>query len=250
MAFRETRFAEWQEKIRASSWRYSLRMKPRVVRNIQRADRETVQKLGEYGVATVHEAQGRGGLMKPYMRPIYPTAKIGGTALTVFAHPGDNMMIHAALDVVEPGDVLVVALSADCTDGFFGDLLAEACKAHGVLGLVIDAGVRDTADLTRMEFPVWSRAIHAKGTVKATPGSVNVDVVCAGAFVRPGDAVVGDNDGVVVVPREVVGEVREKAAERIANEEKKRQRLRDGELSLDMDGIRDKLKNLGVEFEE
>lgn len=225
-------------------------MKHRVIYNIERAPADIVARLGEYGVATVHEAQGRIGLMHPYMRPIYPSAKAAGTAVTVFAHPGDNMMIHAALDTVKPGDLLVVAISADCTDGYFGDLLAVSCQAHGVEGLVIDAGVRDTADLTEMRFPVWSRAIHSKGTVKETPGSVNVDVVCAGALVRPGDAVIADNDGVCVIRREIVSEVAEKAQARIDKEEKKRVRLRDGELGLDMDGMREKLIKLGVEFEK
>jgi 4-hydroxy-4-methyl-2-oxoglutarate aldolase len=160
------------------------------------------------------------------------------------------MMIHAALDTVRPGDILVVAISADCTDGYFGDLLAVSCQAHGVRGLVIDAGVRDTTDLTRMQFPVWSRAIHAKGTVKETPGSVNIDVVCAGALVRPGDAIIADNDGVCVVRRERVGEVAEKSQARIDKEEEKRQRLKAGELGLNMDGMREKLIKLGVEFEE
>ena len=225
-------------------------MKHRVIYNIERADLDVVKKLGEFGVATVHEVQGRVGLMHSYMRPIYSSAKVGGTAVTVFAHPGDNMMIHAALDTVKPGDVLVVAVSADCTDGYFGDLLASSCQAQGVQALVIDAGVRDTIDLTQMQFPVWSRAIHAKGTVKETPGSVNIDVVCAGALVRPGDAIIADNDGVCVVQREIVSEVVEKSHARIEKEEKKRIRLKAGELGLDMDGFREKLIALGVEFEK
>jgi 4-hydroxy-4-methyl-2-oxoglutarate aldolase len=223
-------------------------MKPRVVGKIERADLELVGQLGEMGVATVHEAQGRSGLMKPYMRPIYPAARVAGTALTVACHPGDNMMIHAALSVCRAGDVLVVAPFADSTDGYFGDLLAESSRVHGVRGMVIDGGVRDTVDLTAMGFPVWSRAVHAQGTVKETAGSVNVDVVCAGAFVRPGDAVIGDNDGVVVVPRARVGEVCQLARERIAKEEKTRERLRKGELGFDFYGMKDKLKALGVEF--
>jgi 4-hydroxy-4-methyl-2-oxoglutarate aldolase len=225
-------------------------MKPRVIRRIERASAVFARKLGEYGVATVHEVQGRTGLMKPYMRPIYPAAKIGGTAVTVLSQPGDNIMIHAALDVVQPGDVLVVALVADSTDGMFGDLLGVSCQVHGVLGLVIDAGVRDTLDLTTMNFPVWSRAIHAQGTVKATAGSVNVDVVCAGALVRPGDIVVADNDGVVVVPRETAEETCRKSEERIAKEQTTRERLRNGELGLDFHGLREKLHGLDVEFEE
>ena len=225
-------------------------MKPRVVRRIERAGAEVTQKLGEYGVATVHEAQGRTGLMKPYMRPIYPTAKVAGTAVTVLSHPGDNIMIHAALDVVQPGDVLVVALVSDSTDGMFGDLIGVSCQTHGVLGLVIDAGVRDTTDLTAMKFPVWSRAIHSQGTVKATPGSVNIDVICAGALVRPGDIVVADNDGVVVVPRETAEETCRRSEERIAKEKTTRERLRNGELGLDFHGLREKLHGMGVEFEE
>jgi 4-hydroxy-4-methyl-2-oxoglutarate aldolase len=225
-------------------------VKNKVIYNIQRADAEAVGKLGDYGVATVHEAQGRIGLMFPYMRPIYPAARVVGTAVTVFAHPGDNMMIHAALDTVKPGDVLVVAVSADSTDGFFGDLLAASCQTHGVQGLVIDGGVRDTMDLTEMQFPVWARAIHAKGTVKETPGSVNIDVVCAGALVRPGDAIIADNDGVCVVRREIVSEVVDLSEARVQKEEKKRVRLKAGELGLNMDGLREKLEKLGVEFEK
>jgi 4-hydroxy-4-methyl-2-oxoglutarate aldolase len=225
-------------------------MNPRVNRRIERADAEEVRKLGEYGVATVHEALGGKGLMKPYMRPIYPAAKVGGTAVTVLCHPGDNLMIHAALDVVQPGDVLVVALMSDSTDGMFGDLLGVSCQARGVLGLVIDAGVRDTIELTAMEFPVWSRAIHSQGTVKSTPGFVNVDAVCAGALVRPGDAVVGDNDGIVIVPRAQVQETCRRSEERLAKEEQTRKRLRKGELGLDIHGLREKLHSMGVEFDE
>jgi 4-hydroxy-4-methyl-2-oxoglutarate aldolase len=225
-------------------------LKHKVIYNIERADPDAVRKLGGYGVATVHEAQGRIGLMHPYMRPIYPGARAAGTAVTVFAHPGDNMMIHAALDTVKPGDVLVVAVSAESTDGFFGDLLAASCQAHGVQALVIDGGVRDTIDLTEMNFPVWSRAVHAKGTVKETPGSVNIDVVCAGASVRPGDAIIADNDGVCVVRREIVAEVVELSEARVRKEDKKRIRLKAGELGLNMDGLREKLERLGVEFDK
>ena len=223
-------------------------MKHRVIRRIARPARDLVRELGEMGVATVHEAQGRTGLMKPYMRPVYPAARVAGSAVTVSCHPGDNIMLHAALSVAEEGDVLVVAPVSDSTDGMFGDLLAVSCQTRGVLGLVIDAGVRDTADLAAMEFPVWSRAIHAQGTVKETAGSVNVEVVCAGALVRPGDAIIGDRDGVVVVPRESVADAAEKAQERVAKEAKTRERLRKGELGFDFYGLRDKLKQMGVEF--
>jgi 4-hydroxy-4-methyl-2-oxoglutarate aldolase len=222
--------------------------KPIVFRNVRRPDAGLVRTLGEQGVATVHEAQGRTGLMRPYMRPIYPNAKLAGVAITVSCQPGDNLMIHAAMDVVQPGDVLVVTTTSASTDGMFGDLLATSCQAHGVVGLIIDAGIRDTADLATMKFPVWAMAISAQGTVKATAGSVNIPVVCAGAIVNPGDVIVADNDGVVVVPRDRAGEVAELAAKRIAKEEQSRARLSRGELGLDFYGLRATLKELGVEY--
>jgi 4-hydroxy-4-methyl-2-oxoglutarate aldolase len=223
-------------------------MKPKVVRNIRRPDLATVRKLGEQGVATVHEAQGRTGLMRPYMRPIYPNAKLAGVAITVSCQPGDNLMIHAAMETVRPGDVLVVTTTSESTDGMFGDLLATSCQAHGVVGLIIDAGIRDTADLTTMQFPVWAKAISAQGTVKATAGSVNVPVVCAGAIVNPGDIIIADNDGVVVVPRDDAEAVEKLSAQRIVKEEQSRARLKNGELGLDFYGLRAKLKELGVEY--
>jgi 4-hydroxy-4-methyl-2-oxoglutarate aldolase len=221
-------------------------MKHRIVRNIPRADAEIIRALGEQGVATAHEAQARTGLMRPYMRPIYPAARIAATAVTVSCQPGDNLMIHAAIEVCRPGDVLVVAPTSESTDGMFGELLATSCQAHGIAGLVIDAGVRDVADLTEMGFPVWAKAISAQGTVKASPGSVNIDVVCAGATVRPGDVIVGDQDGVVVVRREEAAEVARLGAERIAKEQNNRKRLRAGELGVDFYGLRAKLAELGV----
>jgi 4-hydroxy-4-methyl-2-oxoglutarate aldolase len=221
----------------------------KIVRKIQRPDPEAVKILGELGVATVHEAQGRTGLMKTYMRPIYPAARVAGPAVTVLCQSGDNLMIHAAVEVCQPGDVLVVTTGSDSTDGMFGDLLATSLVAHGVLGLIIDAGVRDVSELTAMDFPVWSRAISAQGTVKATAGSVNIPIVCAGAAIQPGDVVVGDMDGVVVVPRENAAEVAKASQARVAKEEKNRHSLRSGELGLDMYGLRAKLKELGVEWE-
>jgi 4-hydroxy-4-methyl-2-oxoglutarate aldolase len=221
----------------------------KIVRKIQRPDPEAVKILGELGVATVHEAQGRTGLMKTYMRPIYPAARVAGPAVTVLCQSGDNLMIHAAVEVCQPGDVLVVTTGSDSTDGMFGDLLATSLVAHGVLGLIIDAGVRDVSELTAMDFPVWSRAISAQGTVKATAGSVNIPIVCAGAAIQPGDVVVGDMDGVVVVPRENAGDVAKASQARVAKEEKNRHSLRSGELGLDMYGLRAKLKELGVEWE-
>ncbi len=223
-------------------------MSHKVVRNIKRPDPEVVRMLGELGVATVHEAQGRTGLMKPYMRPIYPSARAAGTAVTISSQPGDNLMIHAAMDVCKRGDILVVTTTSESTDGMFGELLGVSCEAHGVVGLITDAGVRDTAELTAMDFPVWARAISAQGTVKSTAGSVNVPVVCAGMMVNPGDVVVADADGVVVVPREQAAAVAQAGRDRIDKEAKTRERLRNGELGLDFYGLREKLKQLGVNY--
>lgn len=223
-------------------------MKHQVIRNISRADAGLIKTLGEQGVATVHEAQGRTGLLNPYMRPIYSSARAAGSAVTISCQPGDNIMIHAAIEVCKPGDILVVVTTSESTDGMFGELLATTCQAHGIAGLVIDAGVRDVADLTTMGFPVWSKAISAQGTVKATPGSVNIDVVCAGAIVHPGDIVIGDIDGVVVVKREMAVKVAELGQKRIENEQAARNRLKTGELGVDFYGLRAKLKELGVEY--
>jgi 4-hydroxy-4-methyl-2-oxoglutarate aldolase len=223
-------------------------MKHKIVRNIARADAELIETLGRQGVATIHEAQGRAGLMRPYMRPIYPSARMAASAVTVSCQPGDNLMIHAAIEVCRPGDALIVTTTSESTDGMFGELLATSCRAHGILGLVIDAGVRDVADLTEMDFPVWSKAVSAQGTVKSSPGSVNVEIVCAGAPVRPGDVIVGDQDGVVVVKRETALEVARLGAARIEKEEKSRERLKAGELGMDFYGLRVKLKELGVEY--
>jgi 4-hydroxy-4-methyl-2-oxoglutarate aldolase len=223
-------------------------MKHKIVRNIARAQPELIETLGRQGVATIHEAQGRSGLMRPYMRPIYPSARMAASAVTVLCQPGDNLMIHAAIEVCRPGDALVVATTSESTDGMFGELLATSCRAHGIVGLVIDAGVRDVADLTEMGFPVWSKAVSAQGTVKASPGSVNVEIVCAGASVRPGDVIVGDLDGVVVVKREMAAEVARLGAARIEKEEKSRERLKAGELGVDFYGLRVTLKELGVEY--
>lgn len=225
-------------------------MRHRIVRNILRADAEAIKTLGEQGVATIHEAQGRAGLMSPNLRPIYPTARMAASAVTVSCQPGDNLMIHAAIEVCRPGDALIVVTTSGSTDGMFGELLATSCQARGVAGLVIDAGVRDVADLTAMNFPVWSKAISAQGTVKASPGSVNIEIVCGGAIVRPGDVIVGDIDGVVVVKRELAEEVAKLGMARIEKERGNRERLRAGELGVDFYGLRAKLKELGVEYVE
>jgi 4-hydroxy-4-methyl-2-oxoglutarate aldolase len=223
-------------------------MQNTVVRNIHRADPGAIQILERLGVATVHEAQGRSGLLQPYMRPVWRGARIAGSAVTALCHPGDNWMIHVAAEVLKPGDVLVVACSSENSDGAFGELLATSLRARGAKGVILDIGCRDAAEISEMKFPAWSRAISAKGTVKATVGSVNVPVVCAGIGVKPGDVVVADDDGVVVVPRLDAAKVAKAGEEREKKEAGSRARLQKGELGLDLYDMRKSLAEKGLKY--